>query len=69
MFATEVDYVLTLFEGALSYKDIMEIDRPTMRNLIKARIESSQSRRKSSENIDKIVADYTKQQSKGRRNR
>jgi len=59
-FATEVDYILTLFEGALTYGDIMAMDRASLTSLRKARLESLKNRRKSAGSIDKIVDDYTK---------
>ena len=63
-FATEIDLVLTLFDGDLTYADIINMDRYTMRGLVKARKESRQSRRKATDNVDKIVADFMKGKSK-----
>jgi len=65
-FATEMNYLLTLFEGQVTYKELLEMDRRETIDLKKAKLESLRERRKATGNIDKIVEEYTRESRKKR---
>ena len=62
-FSTMLDSVSELFNGRLTYTDLMNMDMPMLRSLVKARLENLNKRKtegNSNFSIDKMMKEYLK---------
>ncbi len=54
-FTSMLDSVLELFSGKITYQELMDMDMPMMRAMVKSRLENLNKRKSQGPDIEKLI--------------
>lgn len=58
-FSSMIDSVGELFGGRLSFNDIMNMDMPLMKSMVKSRLENLEKRKSQSVDYEKMIKNFS----------